>query len=92
MNTEYFLIFVLLLSGFGLLIQRTELSKRRVVLLILLLPLLLLRNFAVYREVETEALTALWVALFLNFLFWLFVGRYNPVGSSDNIRVMKLDD
>ncbi|MFW5692085.1 MAG: hypothetical protein ACOCX3_01905 [Chloroflexota bacterium] len=62
------------------------------VLLILLLPLLLLRNFAVYREVETEALTALWVALFLNFLFWLFVGRYNPVGSSDNIRVMKLDD
>jgi hypothetical protein len=32
------------------------------------------------------------VALVVNFLFWLLIGRYNPVGSSEDIQVLGLDD
>jgi len=38
--------------------------------------------------------TAIWSvigAIVVNFLFWAFFGRYNPVGSSDSIKVYGLD-
>jgi hypothetical protein len=92
MDIEYFFIFLVLLTLLILLIQRTEPAKRRLVLFIMIIPALLIRNFAVYRDVETEAWTALWIALFINFLFWLFIGRYHPVKSSDEIRVLGMDD
>lgn len=92
MDNEYFIIFVVVLSGLLLLIQRTEPSKRRMVIFLMILPIILLRNFAVYREVETEALTALWVAIFLNFLYWLFIGRHIPNKGSEEIKVLGLDD
>ncbi|GAB4546628.1 MAG: hypothetical protein OHK0023_06560 [Anaerolineae bacterium] len=31
-------------------------------------------------------------ALLLNALFWLFIGRYNPPASSDEIKVLGLND
>jgi hypothetical protein len=92
MNTGYFITFIILISLLMLIVQRTETAKRRLVLIIMILPAILLRNFALYREVETEALTAFWVALFLNFLFWLFIGRNNPVRSSEEIKVLGMDD
>ena len=39
-----------------------------------------------------EAVLGLLIALVLNGLFWVLIGRYNPVSSSDDIRVMGLDD
>ena len=74
------------------LIQRTEATKRRVILLLMVIPTLLIRNWVVYRDRETEALVALVVALLLNFMFWALIGRYNPVGTSDQIRVLSMDD
>lgn len=41
-----------------------------------------------YQTINLAALTA----LILAFLFWLFVGRYNPPGSSESIRVLGLND
>jgi hypothetical protein len=35
---------------------------------------------------------ALVIALALNGLFWVFIGRYNPPGSSEEIDVIGLDD
>jgi hypothetical protein len=35
---------------------------------------------------------AAFTAIALNVLFWLFIGRYNPPGSSDDIRVLGLND
>ena len=92
MNTEYFIIFLIIITGMLLVIQRTDPKKRRIVIFVMLLPALLLRNFANYREVSSEALTALLVAIFLNVVFWLFIGRYNPPRSSDEIKVLGLDD
>jgi hypothetical protein len=31
-------------------------------------------------------------AVVVSFLFWLLVGRYNPVGTSDDIHVLGMDD
>lgn len=35
---------------------------------------------------------AIATALLLNALFWLFIGRYNPPASSDEIKVLGLND
>lgn len=93
MSIEYFLIFLVTIGLLLLLWQRTEKSKRRLVAFLMIIPAILLRNFAVYREVETEAWIALGTAIVLNVLFWLFIGRYNPPHSSDDsIRVLGMDD
>ena len=39
--------------------------------------------------------TAFWsvgAGLIINFLYWALLGRYNPVGSSDAIKVYGMDD
>lgn len=92
MNIEYLLIFTLLISLLLLIIQRTERSKRFLVITVMVIPAILIRNWVVYREMESEGIVALALAILLNFLFWWLVGRYNPVGSSDSIEVLGLDD
>lgn len=88
-------ILVLLTLSFSvvlLMIQRSE-SKRRKTVFILLVPVfLVIVWYANSRAYSAEALVGFGLALALNLLFWVFIGRYNPVGSSDSIRVMGLDD
>jgi dipeptide/tripeptide permease len=74
------------------LLQRTEAKKRLIVLLIMLVAFELIRRYVWYRDVHGEALFAIIAALIFNFVFWLFIGRYNPVGSSDQIQVIGMDD
>lgn len=88
-------ITALLTVTFGLiflLIQRSERKKRIIVFIAFLLVGELIRRFTFYRNVHAEAWTALLLALLLNFFFWLFIGRYNPPKSSDEIQVIGLDD
>ena len=92
MNIQYLLTFSLLFTLLLLMIQRTESTKRRIVILVMVIPAILIRNWVVYRDQETEALVALGIALLLNFMFWILIGRYNPVGSSEQIRVLSMDD
>lgn len=92
MNTEYLVIYTIVLGLLIFFVQRTEAKRRLVVLIIMGIPFLLLRNLAVFRDVEREAWTGLAIALVLNFLFWALIGRYNPVGSSDEIQVLGMDD
>jgi RsiW-degrading membrane proteinase PrsW (M82 family) len=93
MNTEYLLLFTIIFSALFFVIQRTE-AKRRlfVTVLLAIMPGIFLRNWVIYRDMEREGWTALIIALVLNFLFWALIGRYNPVGSSDKIQVLGLDD
>jgi hypothetical protein len=74
------------------LIQRSERKRRRIVALGMLLGGELIRRYVWFRGVHTEAWVALIAALLLNALFWLLIGRYNPVGSSDRIQVLGMDD
>jgi len=80
------------IGGLLFLIQRTEAKKRLIVIAIMLVAFELLRRYIWYRDVHGEALFAIIVALIFNAVFWLFIGRYNPVGSSDQIQVIGMDD
>jgi uncharacterized protein involved in response to NO len=74
------------------LIQRAEAKRRLFVAVVMLVIAELIRRYVFYRNVHTEAWIALVIALILNVGFYLFVGRYNPVHSSEEIQVIGLDD
>jgi len=92
MNVSQLITLTIIISLLMFLFQRTEASKRLIVIFTMIIPIILIRNFAVYRDIETEAWTALVISFVLNFLFWVLIGRYNPVKSSDEIRVLGMDD
>ena len=75
-----------------LVIQRTETKRRRIVLFVMFLVLLVLGWLVNIREAWGEAVVGLIIALFLNGLFYILIGKYNPVGSSDDIHVLGMDD
>jgi hypothetical protein len=93
MNLSLLFLLTVVIGLLMFLFQRTDPKKKRIVLLILLVPAELIRRFIVFRDINTEGLIAFLLALFLNFLFWLLIGRYNPVRSSDDsIQVIGMDD
>jgi uncharacterized membrane protein len=73
-------------------IQRTEVKKRALVRRLMIIVIILTLVWSAVRELVGAFVVALLVALVLNFLFWLLIGRYNPVGSSDDIQVLGMDD
>ena len=86
------LILTLAFSGIFFIIQRTERRRRLLVIIIFLVIAELIRWFVWSRNVHTEAWVALFIALILNFSFWLFIGRNNPPGSSYYIQFIGMDD
>ena len=92
MNIEHLLGLTVLLTALLLIIQRTESRKRLIVAGTMIIVFVLVRNWIVYRHAEKEGWMALGIALFLNLLFWILIGRYNPVKSSNEIKVLGLDD
>ncbi len=92
MDAGLLLFLTILISVPLFIIQRSESKRRFVVFLLTLIPLELIRRYVWYRDVHSEAVTALIIALVINLLFWALIGRYNPVGSSDRIKVYGLDD
>jgi len=75
-----------------LLYQRTYSRRKGLALVLMIIPAILIRNWIVYRGVETEGLVAFALAILLNFLFWWLIGRYNPVREDSGIKVLGLDD
>lgn len=116
MNVGILLILTGFISAMLFFIQRSEVKRRLLVILIMLIPAELIRRYVFYasrsalippftdlagnsafqhvlhRNIHREAWIALALALFVNFAFWLFIGRYNPVHSSDEIRVIGMDE
>ncbi len=74
------------------LIQRTEAKRRRLVILFMLFVGYLTWYWANYRGLSNVFFVGLVIALVLNYIFWLLIGRYNPVGNSDDIQVLGMDD
>jgi len=92
MDVKYLLVVVFLSTVLLLATQRTEAKRRKFVLLFVLGIGLLLRHNAFLKDLHTETVLGMVIGLLISGLFWLIIGRYNPVGSSDNIKVMGLDD
>lgn len=92
MNVGIFALLTLFMSVTLFFVQRSEKKRRLVVALGALVVVELIRRYVWYTDVHTEGWLALVVALLLNGAFWLFIGRYNPVASSDEIQVIGMDD
>ena len=92
MNVGILVLLAVFISFMLFLVQRSEAKRRLFVAVIMLVIAELIRRYVFYRNVHTEAWIALIIALFLNAGFYLFVGRYNPVHSSEEIQVIGLDD
>jgi hypothetical protein len=92
MNSSYVVLLTIVFSLMLLLIQRTEAKRRLIIAILMAATGLLIQRYIAYREITSEANLSLALALVFNILFWLFIGRYNPVGSSDDIHVIGMDE
>ena len=76
-----------------ILIQRTDPKRRRLSIVFVTLCLVIIRHNAFLKgDLHAETLLACLLAVVLGGLFWLLIGRYNPVNASDEIQVMGMDD
>ena len=93
MNWGYVLLITMVTTLLLLIVQRTESTRRRLAAVLVALCLLVIRHNAFIKaDLHEETLIAFALGLLFSGIFWLLIGRYNPVGSSDDIKVMGLDD
>lgn len=92
MDGGILILLVLSLGTIILVLQRTEAKRRRFVSIIMFFVVLVLIWLVNLRGAWGEAFLGLIIALILNWLFYVLIGRYNPVGTSDDIHVLGMDD
>ncbi|MGB1287617.1 MAG: hypothetical protein ACPG7F_13840 [Aggregatilineales bacterium] len=84
--------FLLIAATFGLLLilsQRLEDGRKRGFRMFIgFVGLILLSR----QNLVMENVLGFIAGLFISFVFWLLIGRYNPPGSSDEIKVFGMDD
>jgi len=74
-------------------VQRTETTKRRITWGVIIICFLVIRHNAFIKgDLHEETLIGFIVGIIISGLFWILVGKYNPVGTSDNIKVIGMDD
>ena len=88
MNGQALLGLTVVFALLMLMIQRAEPKRRRVTALLVLVGAELVRRYMVYRGWAAEGTLALALALILNAVFWVLIGRSNPPHSSDEIEVL----
>lgn len=93
MDLNYLAMISVLVTLLLIMVQRAELGRRRLAAGIVIICLLIIRHNAfIKNDLYEETLLAFVLGLFLSALFWLLVGKYNPPGASDEIRVFGMDD
>jgi uncharacterized membrane protein len=75
-----------------LFIQRADPSRRKAVRNFVWFMLLPIVFYVWWRSAWLEAVAAAGIALVLNVIFWVLIGRYNPAKDSEDIRVLGMDD
>lgn len=92
MNVGMLVLLAVAIGVMIFMVQRAEAKRRLFVALVMLGIGELIRRYVFYRNLHTEAWIALGIAVLVNLLYWLLIGRYNPPASSDEIQVIGLDD
>lgn len=93
MNISNLIVLTLIYAATLLMVQRTERKRRWIVALIAIIPIgYMTYQWGILKEQQNIVLIAAGAALALNVLFWLFWGRKHPVGSSDSIKVIGMED
>ncbi len=93
METNYIALISVTVALLLIFVQRTELTKRRIVWTVVILCFLVIRHNAFIKgDLHEETLIGFIAGFILSGLFWALIGKYNPVGSSDDIQVMGMND
>lgn len=93
MDGNYLAFITLIMMLLFVMIQRTVPKRRRLTSVFVLVCLLVIRQNAFLKgDLHEETAIAFVIALPLSALFWLLVGRYNPVKTDDDVQVLGLDD
>ena len=76
-----------------ILIQRTDPKRRRLSIAFVVICLLIIHhNTTIKNDLHEETLLAFVLGVLASGLFWLLIGRYNPVDKGEDIQVMGMDD
>lgn len=93
MDLNYVALIAIVATLLLIMIQRAEAARRRLVTVLVAICLLIIRHNAFIKgDLHEETLVAFVLALILSALFWMLVGKYNPPGDSDEIKVFGMDD
>lgn len=93
MDWNYVTLIAIVASLLLIMIQRSERKRRRLVTAVVVICFLVIRhNTSIKPHLNEETAVAFGIGVVISALFWLFIGRYNPVGSSDEIEVIGMDD
>lgn len=93
METNYIALISVTVALLLIFVQRTELTKRRIVWTVVILCFIVIRHNAFIKgDLHEETLIGFIVGFILSGLFWALIGKYNPVGTSDDIQVMGMND
>lgn len=93
MDWNYAGLIALLVALLLVMIQRTEPKRRRLAVILVIPGLLLIRQNAFLKgDLHEETLLAFIIGIVLSLLFWLLIGRYNPVGRDSEVKVIGMDD
>lgn len=93
MDLNYIALIAITVSLLFILIQRTAPNRRRLSIAFVILCLLIIHhNTSIKNDLHEETLLAFLLGLLVSGLFWLLIGRYNPVDKDEEIQVMGMDD
>jgi hypothetical protein len=89
----YFFLVFIVLSILWIMAQRIV-KRHRVAFRVFVMLFTIVWGSWRFDQFQWEMIWGFIASLFLSFLFWLLIGRYNPVGNADdeNIKVYGLDD
>lgn len=93
MDTSYIILISIAVAILFIILQRTEKTKRRMTWSVIIVCLLVIRHNAFLRgDLHEETLLGVIGGIIISGLFWALIGKYNPAGTSDGIKVIGMDD
>ncbi len=92
MNTGNLILLAVLTLLMLVMVERTEIKRRWITVLLLILPVIWLYRWAGYRDQATEALIGVGIGAGLFLIYWLAWGLRHPPQSSDSIHVVGMDE
>lgn len=92
MDWQTFFVLFMLFSLLLLIRQRADPTKKNAVRNFVVFSIGLIGIYVWWNSTIQEAISAFVASIIFSGLFWILVGRYNPVSSSDDIKVLGLDD
>lgn len=93
MDVGYIGLITIAVTVLLIMVQRTEKTKRHMTWGIVMICFLVIRHNAFLKgDFHEETLIGFICGIVLSGIFYLLVGKYNPVGTSEDIKVVGMDD